>query len=183
MKRTRPAYLLRRYFEQKATKEEKAELMDWISRDENKVEIKELMDEIWREFQGKGVVFTNKQSEEMLQHILKNEDSSLEISSPGRKHQVLNFLKIAAAVLILVATGSYFFIFSPKENKAKDTEIVVQQEKEDVSPGGNHAVLTLSNGIAIPLDSMQSGVLTQQGNSKVMKVSNGLLSYQKQKTK
>jgi ferric-dicitrate binding protein FerR (iron transport regulator) len=46
-----------------------------------------------------------------------------------------------------------------------------------VAPGGNRAVLTLSDGTQIPLDSAGNGVLAQQGNTRITKLSNGQLAY------
>src|SRR5699024_10755492 len=63
----------------------------------------------------------------------------------------------------------------------------VQQIKKDFKPGGNKAVLTLGNGQKIVLDSSNKGLLSMQGNTKVLKLNKGQLSYKaegkKQKTK
>jgi ferric-dicitrate binding protein FerR (iron transport regulator) len=48
--------------------------------------------------------------------------------------------------------------------------------KNDVPPGGDKAVLTLADGSTIVLDDAQNGNLTQQGNTKVIKL-NGKLAY------
>ena len=50
--------------------------------------------------------------------------------------------------------------------------------KNDVVPGGNKAVLTLADGSSIVLDSASDGTLSQQGNTKVIKLAGGRLAYQ-----
>jgi transmembrane sensor len=52
-----------------------------------------------------------------------------------------------------------------------------ENKKQDVSPGGNKAILTLSDGSTIVLDGAANGTLTQQGNSKIIKMTNGQLVY------
>jgi len=47
----------------------------------------------------------------------------------------------------------------------------------DIKPGGNKAVLTLADGRRIDLDTTANGVLANQGNSRVAKLSNGQLAY------
>ena len=51
-----------------------------------------------------------------------------------------------------------------------------QRFKNDVSPGGDKATLTLADGSTIVLDDAQNGTLAQQGNSKIIKL-DGKLSY------
>ncbi len=87
---------------------------------------------------------------------------------------------VAASVLIVLVAGLSYLYISRNENKeipgnfAKNKII-----KNDITPGGNKAVLTLANGSAIVLDSAQNGTLTQQGNVKVIKLDSGKLIYQK----
>jgi ferric-dicitrate binding protein FerR (iron transport regulator) len=52
----------------------------------------------------------------------------------------------------------------------------------DVAPGGNKAILTLANGSKIILSNAKNGALTQQGNTKVVKLDDGKLAYQPDKT-
>ncbi|NLR59140.1 DUF4974 domain-containing protein [Chitinophaga polysaccharea] len=47
-----------------------------------------------------------------------------------------------------------------------------------ILPGGNKAVLLLANGDSILLDNAGNGMLSQQGNTRVIKRNNGALTYQ-----
>jgi transmembrane sensor len=50
-------------------------------------------------------------------------------------------------------------------------------DKNDISPEGNRAILTLADGSSIVLDAAQNGYVTNQGNTKIIKLNTGLLSY------
>ena len=47
----------------------------------------------------------------------------------------------------------------------------------DVKPGGNKVVLTLPNGSIVVLDSMRSGMVAQQGSTRIVKLDNGQPVY------
>jgi hypothetical protein len=67
------------------------------------------------------------------------------------------------------------------ENRPKQPVITRAKEippsRDEVAPGGNKAVLILANGNKIILDSTQRGVVTTQGNNKVIKVDSGMIAY------
>ena len=92
----------------------------------------------------------------------------------------LNWGRIAAAaaVLLLVSTGAYFLLRNNSIGPIAKTEMQQSRFKNDVAPGGNKAILTLDNGTQIILDSAANGTLTQQGNTKVIKLDSGQLAYQ-----
>lgn len=85
----------------------------------------------------------------------------------------------AASVLVVLIAGFSYFYFNGfmqrdiPEAVAKNTHV-----KHDVAPGGNKAILTLADGSTIILDSAQNGMLSQQGNSKVIKLQSGKLAYE-----
>ena len=83
---------------------------------------------------------------------------------------------VAAVLILALGTGAYLLsISSPPRGMAITAP--VQALKNDVEPGGNKAVLTLSDGSQVVLDSTMDGVVSMQGNSKVLKLSNGQLAY------
>ncbi|HKZ67632.1 MAG TPA: FecR domain-containing protein, partial [Chitinophagaceae bacterium] len=86
---------------------------------------------------------------------------------------------IAAAMILIIATTGTYLLFlskSPKQTIVK-TEATKPQFNNDITPGGNKAVLSLANGSAIVLDSASNGIISQQGNIQVQKPVNGLLAY------
>ena len=94
------------------------------------------------------------------------------------KRRVIPFRRIAIAASViglLVLSGSLLFqrINSDEIAKADQNE---NRFKDDVSPGGDKAVLTLADGSTILLNDAQNGTLGQQGNSKIIKL-DGKLTY------
>jgi transmembrane sensor len=64
-----------------------------------------------------------------------------------------------------------------KRNKVSDSMAVVNVYKNDIKPGGNHAILTLANGTHIMLDSAGKGNLVSQGGAQLIKMDSGNLAY------
>lgn len=89
-----------------------------------------------------------------------------------------NWMKAAAAACALIVTGSIYFYhhYSATESNMKINS-VERYTTNDAAPGGNKAVLTLSNGSHIILDSVNNGIVAAQGNSRVSKVNSGQLVY------
>jgi ferric-dicitrate binding protein FerR (iron transport regulator) len=84
----------------------------------------------------------------------------------------------AAAVLLMMMTAGVYFVY----HNAHSNDLARgyhQDFKNDVPPGGTKATLTLANGSTIVLDSVKGGLLALQGGSRVLKVANGKLAYNK----
>jgi transmembrane sensor len=80
----------------------------------------------------------------------------------------------AAAIIILLGAGAYLYI----TNRKSEAPVLAKQEKPtDILPGSNKALLTLSDGTIITLDSAANGAIAQQGNSLINKLSNGQIIY------
>lgn len=116
-------------------------------------------------------------------HQLKDDNARkavLEKLRPALKAQRIPFLRrriwwAAAASLLLIATGTY--LFQPKKPAQLAATPAVPVKKNEVRPGGDRAMLTLADGTTITLDSASNGMLSQQGNTKVVKLANGKLVY------
>lgn len=83
--------------------------------------------------------------------------------------------QVAAAILILISAGAWIWFNRSSNNNpviSKTTTTPVH-----IVPGGDKAVLTLSDGSKIVLDSVGNTTLAQQGNTKVIKLNNGQLAY------
>lgn len=102
-------------------------------------------------------------------------------AQPVRKPLLLRLMinksaRWAAAVLVLVCcAGAWYFLQrSPGKQPAANTGNLAY--KNDVAPGSNKAVLTLSDGSTVALDSAGNQVI-RQGNTAIHQRS-GLLQYQ-----
>jgi transmembrane sensor len=92
-------------------------------------------------------------------------------SAPVVTMRTLKKLGIAAAVLIIVTAGIYWWL------KPSPTQPAPPIAKTDMAPGGNKAVLTLSDGRKIVLHDMANGTLTSEGGVQILKPDSGRLVY------
>ncbi len=69
-------------------------------------------------------------------------------------------MRYAAAILLLmVCGGSLYYVFREKKNT---TLVDTAASATDILPGADKAILTLSNGKKIILDSTTAGSITEQ---------------------
>jgi len=132
----------------------------------------------------KSIIFSFDTKVEKVPDEIKNRiwDSVISKAGNGRVVRMKShrIWMVAASLLILVMASISYFYFSKNENKEMQRTVAKKtNQKNDIPPGGNKAVLTLANGSSIVLDSAQNGTLTQQGNAKVVKLDGGKLIYQK----
>ncbi|MBO9729562.1 MAG: FecR domain-containing protein [Chitinophaga sp.] len=77
----------------------------------------------------------------------------------------------AAAVVVLLGTAAYLL---QHYQRTQPPALVTAPHQPDVAPGSNGAILTLADGSHVVLDSAGKGVITTQGNTRVMLKDNGL---------
>jgi len=82
-----------------------------------------------------------------------------------------------AAVLLLIAAGIFFFYTAQRHTDKVAIGNKKIQDPADIAPGHSTAILTLSDGSQVTLDSAGNGMLALQGNHQVVKT-NGQLSYE-----
>ena len=89
--------------------------------------------------------------------------------------RVLSYRRVwaAAAAILLLSSGAWllFRLHTPPP------AVTAQLPQRDIAPGGSKAILTLGSGQKIILDSASNGVLAQQGNATVTKLTNGQVAY------
>ena len=94
-----------------------------------------------------------------------------------------SIIRVAAAAVILITLGAAAFLYLKNTSETTLAKTDNKQLINDVAPGGNKAVLTLADGSEIILDNAQNGALSQQGNTKILKLDAGQLSYTTDGTK
>ncbi|HTN37615.1 MAG TPA: FecR domain-containing protein [Arachidicoccus sp.] len=161
-------YLLLRYSEEKATLEELEELS---SRLNNPVEEQTANEWLYNQLQqsSPSTDFDKNRLENILQQIHK--DGPID-SSTTKPFRIRRWWPAAAAALILAFAGTYKLI----SNRTPQNIISANLVQSDILPGHSGAILHLSNGQKILLDSLQNGALAAQGNVQVIK-KNGALEY------
>ncbi len=115
----------------------------------------------------------NMELKSAIQNFLTTEISR-RASKPAKILQMRRMVAAASVILFLVAASSLFIFKKPGKNSTAAVK-TVQPVLQDISPGKTGAVLTLSDGSKIVLDSLQ-GSVGLQGHSQVIN-KNGLLSY------
>ncbi|HEY5772023.1 MAG TPA: FecR domain-containing protein, partial [Chitinophagaceae bacterium] len=85
------------------------------------------------------------------------------------------FRLAAAAVFVLAVIGVYLLVNQqPVELPVAKSD---QRQTNDILPGGNKAVLTLSNRSDINLESVSNGTIVTEGDTKISKLNDGQLVY------
>ena len=177
MNDSRLTYLFQAYFNRTATSGERDELMVLLEKAENDEQVKALLAHAWEQTNLTNKVFDDNQGEEMLANILQTEQADKSIPVIPRYKKFFNWPRVAAAAAILIAafTGIYFlFNQKPKQDIAQSGST---NQKEIIVPGGDKAILILADGSAIVLDTLHTGSLPQQGNTRIVKLNTGSLAY------
>ncbi|HEY2582243.1 MAG TPA: FecR domain-containing protein [Mucilaginibacter sp.] len=146
--------LLERYNSGTATPEEIALVESWYLKYENSASNMpyQLLEE------------DQKESLSKLVNQFKNEN----------KKSLWPVLSIAASLLIFFTTGIYFLLLHKPQPQQS---AIVKPLKNDIAPGGNKAIITLSNGSTIALTGAKNGVLASQGNMLISKTADGQIRY------
>lgn len=87
--------------------------------------------------------------------------------------RLFNWRKIAVAASVLVAIGIGTLVLLQKREQSPVT--IVSKESNDKEPGKTGAILTLSDGSKIVLDSAGNGLLANQNNTAVSKNNSGVV--------
>jgi len=162
-------YLWQQYLSGRATGQELNELMEAIgdaSRDDENIQ---LFQQAMQKYPA-GAGLTDDTQSEMWRRISERAGSGRQ---PVHRVHFLRKWGWAAAVLILLCSGAYFWMTAPKGPKT----VTLEPQPADVLPGSNKAILTLADGTTITLDSAANGAIAQQGNSSVVKLANGEIRY------
>ncbi len=162
--------LLRLFSDNKATELEIREMFGLLQQEEGDKELESFMMELRQEPDS----YTSHLPVDWENIWNTIHQSAIHPVTPVRK---LKWLRIAAAILILISASAYFFFNRNTKNKEIVKAEPVQDLQNDILPGGNRAVLTLANGSQIILDSAAIGKLAKQGNTEVIKLDNGQLAY------
>lgn len=172
------AALIRKFLDETITSKEQRVLTTWL--DENKINhglFNELTkkENITREIAAIAEIEQRKPSSfERISHNIAEQVA--ETAKPQRRTRRLLYL-IAASILLLISVTLYYMGQRKPSGGSADTAIDMRY-KNDVPPGGNKATLTLANGSIIMLDSTVNGMVTSQGNTKVIKLASGRLAYE-----
>lgn len=180
---SRLEYLLDRYADKTASITEEAELFSLIEEDRHDDHFKQIL---LKKFESeKGITELNREKWQAVFDKVWEETGDRKreravVYPISKKTRTVQWRSIAAAAVIFIIIGAGLFYFTNKnENKSLAIEKVTPVN-DIVPPNSVNAVLTLSNGQKIILDSAGNGMLAQQGAVSVMKLANGQIVYNPQ---
>jgi len=178
--KSRTSYLFSKYYDRTASQEEIDELFE-ILKSSSDQELTKLMRDEWENFQDMEAPFFDfDKSHEMLEQILASsrEKSNLEEEPSVLKSRIrpIFYISISAAAAILIFNIIGLDFWNEKITHPS-VQIATSKISKDVSAGENKAVLTLSNGQKIILDSIDNGIIEKNENFEIKKTENGQLVY------
>lgn len=169
----RLAYLFQLFIAKKATTAQRDELMLLMADADREEEVNSLLKEYWDAFDPEKVLFTELESDALLDRMLQSPGLTSTHRRPGPRWRRYRWEWLAAASLLLFITvGTYLAV-----RQQFVTDKVSEKPIEDVEPGREKAMLTLSSGRKIALDDAPVGILAEQGPIKISKAEDGALIY------
>lgn len=88
----------------------------------------------------------------------------------------ISWQKYAAVFIVLVGAGVFMW-YNSRKTAVAVAPALVATKNTDIPPGGNNAILTLSDGTVIMLDKTDNGAIAQQGNTSIIKMDDGQIAY------
>lgn len=172
--------LLSLFVEDRITREDYDQLFEYIRENPNDGNLMSSIDRAFQEMKSYDIL-SLEEKELLYQNIVQDErfesgGNEHADGSPVRSAGVWRQLSIAASILLAISIGLYFYA-----NRSLEPKIVKQAteavKQKIIFPGGDKAVLTLSDGSRIILDNAKNGVLANQAGVSIQKTSDGMLLY------
>ncbi|HEX9151453.1 MAG TPA: FecR domain-containing protein [Flavobacterium sp.] len=115
-------------------------------------------------------------SPEVTKKFITELRNKMDTSKKIKKSSVISLfnwqkIALAASILLVMGIGTLFFI----KNSNESPVVVTSRLADDKEPGKTGAILTLSNGSKIVLDSVGNGLVANQNNTTVSKKNDGVV--------
>ena len=168
-------HLLQLYAANQASREEVEELFAWLKEQEGDDALKKFIFDAAADKEAHNPTLPQSDWDRIWQSV----DSATRANAPTkivRPFWPSRVLRVTAAALVLVMAGYGWFYFS----RSRPTSAAVVSTftiKKDIAPGGNKALLTLGDGTTVVLDTVQTGLLALQGQTRIIKQNTGQLIY------
>jgi transmembrane sensor len=171
--------LLSLFAEGKISRDEFEQLFDYLRSENDDEHFHYSMDQELRKMKACSTM-SKQEKDNIFENILSNEDVYQNTDS-GRSG-ILNIrawyqIGVAASLLAILSIGLYLY-----SNRTVDTQLALSdseilKEKVIIKPGGDKAVLTLSDGSKIILEDAKKGLLANQAGVSIQKTADGELLY------
>lgn len=167
--------LLNIYLTGKLREDQRGELAAFLEKGEGTEQLEDLIQQQLSrgEFSITGDMVRTE--DKIIKRVLEKIGSASVVALPDRRIRWLRKWRWAAVILLLIGAGAGFWLTQrhPEPSSANSNRLV----QNDVGPGSDKAVLTLSDGTTIYLDSVANGAIAQEGKTSIVKQANGRISY------
>lgn len=94
--------------------------------------------------------------------------------SRRKKRPAFKYAAIAASLMLGISVAGYFLLRTPVQNSIDSSNYSIARK---VLPGGNKAILKLSNGQVVDLNDASEGQLSTGGREMIDKTASGQIAY------
>ncbi|HEX6426691.1 MAG TPA: FecR family protein, partial [Niastella sp.] len=172
MNQTRTNYLLKQYASGLLTAEEQQELDNLLAQT-NRDELVQYIADLAQQEDHPSHSITSTQTDKTFQKIIATDKTGTPDIYTAKRITRYRWLSAAAVLLLSLSAFVYFMVNRRKGPVAISQTKSVKPEKQ---AGRNTAILTLADNSIVELDSLNNGLVTTQGGSRVM-LANGQLAY------
>ncbi|MBX3257883.1 MAG: DUF4974 domain-containing protein [Chitinophagaceae bacterium] len=163
--------LMLRYLDNRCTREEVEEILDYTGKDgSNRLLLEQLQATYKASLQEGGLPETAGWSNRIRMELLKKVSAGAFV--PFYKKR--SFHAAAAVILLLLFTGIFFYVSNSRQTTPPP--VATERKGSIIVPGGDRATLTLADGAVIDLNEAGNGDVALQGNVKVIKTG-GKINY------
>jgi ferric-dicitrate binding protein FerR (iron transport regulator) len=169
------AKLIDRLLDGTITSEERELLAQWILRDSNDMELQSVMKQAWHDFKPRESLPADR-ADQILDSVMHKvhqvpDQAIPTLQAPVRR--IRTYWIAAAMLLFIIFTGAGFYL----HRKQRGSAPVAFNTKDVAPPTTSRAVLTLSDGSRIVLDSAGKGNIATQRSTSVVKEGDGNIAY------
>lgn len=158
--------LLDKYLNDQMSKGELVRFRNLLRDSSNKAELTSLIEAVLRQQRYKDAPAVEK--DKLFSQLIQKAETAV---APVHRIHFLRtaWFRYAAAIILIFGIGSYLFLSNQKRETTLATKNNSVPVPNDILPGSNRALLTLSDGRSIALDSATNGQLAMQSGSRVVK--------------
>ncbi len=159
--------LFKKYLDNTLSKEEFSEFWELTQKDEDNSTLEYLLAELWDENKSEPYNYRGATKDRIFKQIIKKEKQlSDKPERPLRRNNLI--YKVAAVFIVLITVASVVLLnIGPKNNIVGSGYKTAL--KYDIPPGGNKATLTLADGKIIVLDNIDSGMVSLERETAIVK--------------
>jgi transmembrane sensor len=169
--------LFRKCLDNQCSPEEVNTLLAYLTDRENEARFRKL---IFESFDNSDTEENDSQFQEAADRLILKIEKKISAENGKVAFFRTNWFRIAAAAILIAGGFSLYNYYSHNTTTNRETARVDTPANE-IRPGGNKAVVTLSDGSSINLEKALNDTLSKQGSTSLIKLADGQLSYKSMK--